>query len=711
MPDNTSCHGDIFHSMTIEEIVAELSLEEKVSMMSGSGFYSIHAESKQWGAKPYPAGGANERLGIEGLKFSDGPRGVIVGHSTCFPCSMARGATFDRDLEWRVGEAMALEARAQGVNLLGQVCVNLLRHPGWGRAQETYGEDSYHLGEMGSALSQGTQHHNVISTVKHFALNSIENTRFNLDVRTDERTLREIYLPHFRKVIESGCLSVMSSYNKVNGTYCGQNRYLLTDILRNEWSFEGFVHSDWVLGVYSPHGAEAGLDIENPEPAWFGENLLNAVRNGEIPEEVVDTSVCRILGILKKIHTADDPRKSYPADLVACSDHANLARTVAEQSAVLLWNRDVLPFNKDKVHRVGVFGRLAALENTGDRGSSRVSPPHVITPLEGLEAYLGSENVTYVGDELDASAAGEAAAEFDAAIVIAGYTAVEEGEYIPSEINLGQEELPENLSSILDGARKRGQRNPIGGDRRSLSLPDDQTELIRRVASTNPRTIVILVAGSAVMVEEWIDTVPAAMQTFYAGMEGGAALPRLLFGDVSPSGRLPFTVAQDADHYPPFDISTYNIEYGYWHGYSLFDRDEHEPRFPFGHGLTYSEFRYSHIRAIRRDDGGLEVNATVENTGSWTAIDTPQLYICWPGQSAVRPRQSLRGFSRLRLAPGEKAETTFRVAPRDLAWFDPDARTWRIESGHHKIKVACSARDTASLETILDFEKEIDLGI
>jgi len=711
MPDNTSCRGDIFHTMTIDEIVAGLTLEEKVAMMSGSGFYSIHAESKQWGAKPYPAGGANERLGIEGLKFSDGPRGVIVGHSTCFPCSMARGATFDRDLEWRVGEAMALEARAQGVNLLGQVCVNLLRHPGWGRAQETYGEDSYHLGEMGSALSRGTQHHNVISTVKHFALNSIENTRFNLDVHTDERTLREIYLPHFRKVIEAGCLSVMSSYNKVNGTYCGQNEYLLTDILRGEWGFEGFVHSDWVLGVYSPHGAQAGLDIENPEPAWFGENLLNTVRNGEIPEEVIDTSVRRILDILRKVLLAEDPCPSYPADLVACSAHTDLARTVAEQSAVLLWNRGALPLDRNAVRRLGVFGRLAALENTGDRGSSRVTPPHVVTPLEGLEAYLGSDNVVYAGDELDAFAAGEAAAEFDAAVVIAGYTAVEEGEYIPSDINLGQEEIPENLSSILDGARKRGQKNPIGGDRSNLSLPEDQVELIRRVAAANPNTIVILVAGSAVMVEAWIDAAPAAMQTFYAGMEGGAALPRLLFGDVSPSGRLPFTVARDADHYPPFDISAHSVEYGYWHGYALFDRDGHAPRFPFGHGLTYSDFDYSDLRAKRRGDGGLEVRVTVENTGSRAAIETPQLYIGWPGQSAPRPGQSLRGFSRLRLAPGEKAETVFGVDPRDLAWFDPDARTWRIESGRHTVRIARSARDTRAIETTVDFEKEMDLGI
>tara|TARA_R100000365_G_C2748634_1_gene80899 strand:- start:10473 stop:12644 length:2172 start_codon:yes stop_codon:yes gene_type:complete len=711
MTVNTSPKVDALRTMTPEAILMALSLEEKVAMMSGSGFYRIHTEAKQWGAMPYPAGGANERLGIEGLKFSDGPRGVIVGHSTCFPCSMARGATFDRDLEWQVGEAMAKEARAQNVNLLGQVCINLLRHPGWGRAQETYGEDSYHLGEMGSALSQGTQHHNVISTVKHFAVNSIENTRFNLNVEIDERTLREVYLPHFRKVIESGCLSVMSAYNKVNGTYCGQNKYLLTDILRNEWGFKGFVHSDWVLGVYSPHGAEAGLDIENPEPAWYGEKLIHAVKEGKISEAVVDTAILRILTILQKVMLDKDPQPDYPMEAVAGATHTDLARKVAEQSAVLLWNRDVLPLAKSKTKRLGVFGRLATLENTGDKGSSRVASPYVVTPLKGLESYLGKNAVVYAGDELAPDIAGHAAREFDAAIVVVGYTSAEEGEYIPSDINLGQDDIPENLSSILDGARQRGDGTAIGGDRVSLSLPPAQIELIKCIARENPNTIVVIIAGSAVMVEEWIHAAPAALQTFYSGMEGGSALPRLLFGDVSPCGRLPFTVAKDQTHYPLFDPSSNHTEYGYWHGYALFDQEDTEPRFPFGHGLSYSQFDYTNIRAMRTPDGGLEVSVTVQNIGTAEAIDTPQLYVSWPACTVIRPHKSLRGFSRVKLGAGQKTETAFYVAPRDLAWFDVVSRNWRIDSGHYGITVARSARDPHALETTLNFPEEMNLGI
>jgi beta-glucosidase len=209
-----------------------MTLSEKVEMMSGHGFFSSYKRSGgRWGAEPYRAGGGCERLGIPPLYFTDGPRGVARGESTCFPCSMARGASFDVDLERRIGEVMGIEARAQGCTLSGAVCMNLLRHPAWGRAQETYGEDPHHLGEMGAALATGIQTHNVAATVKHFALNSIENARFKVDVRIDERTLREVYLPHFKRALDAGCATVMSAYNKMNGEYCGQHRELLTDIL------------------------------------------------------------------------------------------------------------------------------------------------------------------------------------------------------------------------------------------------------------------------------------------------------------------------------------------------------------------------------------------------------------------------------------------------------------------------------------------------
>jgi beta-glucosidase len=345
----------------VEAIVANATLEEKVGMMSGKGFFKQFADSgRLWGAEPYRAGSGVERLNVPALYFTDGPRGVARGQSTCFPVTMARGATFDVDLEQRIGEAMSLEIRAQGCNLTGAVCVNLLRHPAWGRAQETYGEDPCHLGEMGAALAIGLQTHNVIATVKHFAVNSMENARFKVDVSCEPRPLREVYLPHFKRILDAGCLSVMSAYNKLNGTYCGQNKALLTDILRTDWGFEGFVHSDWVLGVYSVEGATAGLDIENPEPRVFGRNLVASVNDGTTSLETINTACRRILTIQYRLACAKDPLPDYPMELVSSRAHGALALEAAEKSAVLLENNGALPLSRDNFTKVAVLGRLAA---------------------------------------------------------------------------------------------------------------------------------------------------------------------------------------------------------------------------------------------------------------------------------------------------------------------------------------------------------------
>jgi beta-glucosidase len=392
-------------AQTIEAIITEATLDEKVGMMSGRGFFAdFNADGRRWGGRPYRAGGGIERLNVPAFYFTDGPRGVARGNSTCFPCSMARGATFDPDLEKRIGEIIGMEARAQGCNLSGAVCFNLLRHPAWGRAQETYGEDPHHLGEMGAALATGIQTHNVVATIKHFAVNSMENARFFVNVEIDERSLHEVYLPHFKSAVDAGCASVMSAYNKLNGEYCGQNRHLLTDILREEWGFEGFVHSDWVMGVYQTYGAVAGLDIENPEPRVFGRNLIEDVELGKIDPQIVDQACRRILSVMYRFACAPDPLPDYHMNMVAQPEHIAVALEAAEKSAVLLKNNSVLPFAKEKITKLAVLGRLASLENTGDNGSSRVQPPYVITPLQGLQNYLGADKIL-TGDESDLAVA------------------------------------------------------------------------------------------------------------------------------------------------------------------------------------------------------------------------------------------------------------------------------------------------------------------
>lgn len=670
-------------STAVTLILDAATLEEKVAMMSGHGFLAYLQESGgRLGSHPYRAGGGCERLGVPAFYFTDGPRGVVRGESTCFPCTMARGASFDRDLERRIGEVMGIEARAQGCNLSGAVCVNLLRHPAWGRAQETYGEDPYHLGEMGAALATGIQTHNVAATVKHFALNSIENARFKIDVRVDPRTLREVYLPHFKRIIDAGCASVMSAYNKVNGEYCGQNRELLTDILRGEWGFNGFVHSDWLLGVYHPYGAAAGLDVENPEPLRFGPRLVDAVKSGAIEPRVIDTACRRILTTLYRLAAADDPVEAYTPDLVASPAHRAVAHEAALKSTVLLKNAGVLPLDGRSVRRVAVAGRLAALVNTGDRGSSNVRAPYVITALAGLREYCGESTVTYAGDEGDPAGAARAAAAADTAIVVVGYTAADEGEFIPGEMSGGTETPDAN----------RRPRPPIGGDRDNLGLAADQIALVRAIASANPRTIVIVVAGSAVLMNEWIEEVPAVLQTFYSGMEGGRALPKLLFGEESPSGKLPFTVPQSADDLPLFDKNADSIEYGPYHGYTLMEKSRRTPAFAFGFGLSYSRFGYRALK-VRTAAETIEVQVSVRNIGDMAADEIAQLYIGFPNRIVERPGKLLRGFERVRLNPGETRTIRFSVAVETLRYYDAAARAWRIEPGAHAVYIGGSSRD------------------
>jgi beta-glucosidase len=677
----------------IDAVLAEATLDEKIGMMSGKGFFAaFKQDNRRWGARPYRAGGGIERLGLAPFYFTDGPRGVARGHSTCFPCSMARGATFDPDLERRIGTIFSIEARAQGCTLSGAVCINLLRHPAWGRAQETYGEDSHHLGVMGSALAQGIQTHNVAATVKHFALNSMENARFTINVKIDERALHEVYLPHFRKVLDDGCATVMSAYNKMNGEYCGQHRHLLTDILRGEWGFDGFVHSDWVKGVYQLYGAAAGLDVENPEPLVFGQKLVDAVTAGQVAPQVIDTACRRILRVYYRFASAEDPLPAYPESLVARPEHIAVALEAAEKSAVLLTNDGSLPLPKNKISRLAVLGRLAALENTGDNGSSRVKPPYVVTPLQGLQHYFGADTII-TADESDLAAARAAASSADAVVVVAGYTAELEGEYIPGDIALGADTPADQKTAA--------QQNAFGGDRDSLNLPADQIQLIEAAHACNKPVIVVLVAGSAVMVEDWHMKANAILQTFYSGMEGGTALARLLFGDVSPSGKLPFTVARDARHYPFFDKNAAEITYDLFHGYALLERDGHAPRFPFGHGLSYAEFSYHGLSAGVVADH-INVQVSVTNTGHFPADEIVQVYMGCPAVAVARQKKQLKAFQRLSLQAGETKTVQLRVAKNDLRWRNPATHSWVLEPGIYRIYAGGSSQDSHLIKTSIN---------
>ncbi len=650
----------------IAAMVAGMSLHDKVREMAGTTNLLKQAVMLiRYNRFPFLAGG-NRRLGIPPLRFTDGPRGVALGRSTCFPVSMARGATFDRDLEERIGEAMGIEARAQGSDFFGGVCVNLPRHPGWGRAQETFGEDPCLLGEMGASMVRGLQRH-VMACVKHYACNSIEESRFFVDVRIDERTLREVYLPHFKRCVDEGAAGVMSAYNKVSGWYCAQNRHLLRDILKGDWGFAGLVMSDFLWGTRSTvYAALGGLDIEMPLRRYFGRRLERAVRKGTVPEKVVDEAVTRILRTKARFAKRGGV---YPRDMIACKEHVDLAFESACRCMVLLKNEaGTLPLRRDELKRLVVIGKLADRGNIGDKGSSRVRPPYVVTPLQGIRARAGSVEVDHVDGE-DPSLAADAVSDADAAVVVVGFTARDEGESIPYM--------------------------KAGGDREDLGLRDSDIALIKAVAAATDRCIVVLVAGSAVLTADWRDEVPAILVAWYAGMEGGNGLAAVLFGDENPCGKLPVVFPESNGQLPFFDKKASSVEYGYYHGYRLFDKEGEEPAFPFGYGLHYTEYQYSNLRVSAREmgaDGSITVKADISNRGDMAGCEIVQLYVGYPASGIDRPLKELKGFDCVRVEPGETRTVSFELAARDLAYYDVSAGAWRVEAAEYDIFIGSSSR-------------------
>ncbi len=670
------------------DLVDQMTLHEKLHLLSGDGplVRGLAEMARRYGESAYVAG-ALPRLGLPGIRFSDGPRGVVMGQATAFPVPMARGATFDPELEERVGDVIGVECRALGANLFGGVCVNLLRHPAWGRAQETFGEDPHLLGEMGAALVRGTQRH-VMACVKHFACNSMEDTRLRVDVSIDDDDLRDVYLPHFRRCVDAGAAAVMTAYNKVNGERCGHHHHLLTEVLKGEWGFDGFVMSDFVFGVRSGTAVAAGQDLEMPF-RWRFRSLGRHVRQGTVTAERVDDAVRRL--VRQQVRCADrtaepDRPGRYSPAVVASAEHRALAREVAERAMVLLRNETVLvagtaatgastasderapvlPLDPDRVRSVAVLGGLAAVPVTGDRGSSHVHAPGVVTLLDGLRA-AGERFVINVahhpGDDLDAARLAAGAA--DVAVVVVGYTHRDEGENVPGR----------------------------GGDRRSLTLHPEDEALIRTAAAANPRTVVVLVGGSAIVTESWRDQVGALIMAWYPGMEGGTALARILFGEVAPGGRLPSTWPRGAEQLPPFDPDARRVRYGPLHGYRLMEATGRSPAFPFGFGLTYTTFEHGRMVAKRAADATVRLTIPVVNTGVRRGDEVVQVYLDEALGSEPRPLRTLRAFRRVTVAPGALVNVTVDLGAEVLA------RTPRTRDGKVRLHVGRDA-DPAGHRTV-----------
>lgn len=691
-------------------LLDQLTLDEKLGLMDGdTPFWPGIAEMMApggYGSRPWVAG-AVPRLGIPGVRFVDGPRGIILKGATTFPVSMARGASWDPALEERIGEVIGRELRALGGNFFGGICINLLRHPAWGRAQETYGEDPRHLGAFGAALARGVQRH-VMACVKHYALNSMENARFKVDVTIGARALHEIYLAHFKQVVEAGVASVMSAYNSVNGEWAGQNRPLLTGILKEQWGFQGFVMTDFIFGLRDARTAAlAGQDIEMPFSMRFHRELKALVQRGEVPLSRIDDAAFRVLRQQVRFAQGRDP-SAYPRAIVGCAEHRQLACEAAQKSIVLLKNDGaVLPLAK--VPRLALIGRLAANANTGDGGSSNTQPAHVVTPLEGLQAALGANAVVF-DDGSDPARAAATAKSADAAVLVVGYTHEDEGEYIPPDmIPMFAPTFPAPTADEAPIAKKilpghgqtEGSFSP-GGDRERLTLHPRDEQLIRSVAAVNPRTIVVLMVGSAVITEAWRDRVPAILVLWYPGMEGGHAFADVLLGRVNPAGRLPCIFPRCAEDLPFFDRNATKITYDLWHGYRKLARDGAAAAFPFGFGLSYTTWKHAHLRLAQSSLSAtdtLQATVDVTNTGPVAGDEVIQLYVSAPGSKVERAARELKAFARVSVAPGETQTVTLALPVADLAYYDDTSHGWVVERIEYEAIIARHAEDEAGLRT------------
>ena len=664
--------------------VDQMSVEEKVEMMTPrlssnlKFILEIIGDGMKYNQVAYQAGG-NERFQIPTMQFFDGPRGMVSGEATCFPVAMQRGASFDLDLEKRIGEAIGTEIRANGGNYFGGVCINLLRHPEGGRAQEGYGEDSYLLGQMGSALMSGVQKHNVMACIKHYALNNQENARFKINVKSDERVLREVYLAHFKECINNGAASVMGAYNKFRGDHCCENSHLLRKVLKEDWEFKGFTISDFVMGIKSTEkAANGGLDIEMPSTSFYGENLLNAVREGLVLEEVIDESAFRVARTILKFETAPDPISTYPEYLIGNADHISLALEAAEKSMVLMQNKQaVLPLDRSSIKNVLVIGELAITENIGDHGSSQVRPAYVVTPMEGFKNVYGKE-VTFTHDlgedieKLKGLAKGA-----DAVIFVVGYNHGDEGEFIE-----------------LGGT-------PIGGDRKSIRLHSHESKWLQEVGPLNQNSIAVLIGGSAIIVEEWKEKVNGIIHAFYPGMEGGTAIAKTIFGESNPGGKLPFSVAMDESHYPEFDREATEVTYDRYHGYIKLDHDGNRAAFPFGFGLSYTTFSHeSSIVEVLDDQITVSVNVT--NTGNIAGDQVMQLYVGFDNSTVEREHKLLKGFQRISLEPGETKSVKLSCPFEKLKWYNPETKSWDLEKMEYQAYIGSSSDEEDLIESIFE---------
>ena len=694
----------------VADLLSRMTLEEKATMLSGSGWME---------SAPI------ERLGIPAIKMADGPLGVrswagssaITGvrgakqhvFSTSFPAGVAMAATWDPELVRREGQAIGQEVKALGRDMILGPTVNINRVPLWGRNFEGYGEDPYLSARLGVAYVNGVQSEGVIPSVKHFDANNQEFERHRIDEQIDARTLHEIYLPAFKAAVqEADAWSVMSAYNKVNGVQCAESKELLTDILKNEFGFKGFVVSDWGSTYSTAATVNAGMDLEMPggQPmkdwstlpnfkevgngaGWLtADKVLAEVKAGHISEATLDDNVGRILRAIFLSGIYDHPHMG--GGEVNTPAQAAVALQAATESIVLLKNSaSLLPLDAKKIHSIAVIGPNAAVARTGGGGSSLVQPKYAIAPLEGIQKRAGSgvEVKFALGVGMDGENPAQDTPEARARLLKEAVDAAAHAD----------------VAVVVVGRYEKIEREDF--DVKTMDLPAGQNELIEAVEQANPRAIVVLNTGDPVTMTRWIDKTPALLDMWYGGQEAGTALASILFGDANPSGKLPVSLPKEwkdtpaYGNYPGVNLKV-NYAEGIYVGYRYYDTKNVEPLFPFGFGLSYTTFEYSNLKVVRRGNGinfdpayDVLVSLKVHNTGTRAGAEVVQLYV-HDGHSQIdRPVHELKRFQRVELQPGETKIVNFLLDRAALSYWSPEKKDWVAEPGTFEIQVGASSRD------------------
>lgn len=657
----------------IEEIVAQMTLEEKASLCSGGDF---------WHTK------AVKRLGVPAMMVSDGPHGLrkqrdegdhlgvndsIV--AVCYPAGCASAASFDRDLLNKMGQAIGEACQAEGVGVILGPAVNIKRSPLCGRNFEYYSEDPYVAGEMAASYIKGVQSKHVGTSIKHFMANSQETRRMSSDSKMDERTMREIYMPAFEAAVKKAKpWTVMCSYNRINGTYAAENKMLLTDVLRDEWGFDGFVVSDWGAVNDRVAGVKAGLDLEMPPSCGVNDKLIEkAVKDGSLDEAVLDRTVIRILEIVYRYVENRDEKAVF--DRQAQHD---FSRKVAEESLVLLKNEGVLPLKKEQ--KIAFIGQYAKKPRYQGGGSSHINSFKVTGAWEmakELPNVTFSQGYDDAEDKIDeklVAEAVEAAKAAEVAVIFAG--------------------LPDMFESE-------------GYDRVHMQMPISQNHLIEEVAKVQPNVVVVLHNGSPVEMP-WLPRVKGVLEAYLGGEAVGEAEYRILFGEVNPSGKLAETFPHKLEDNPSYLFyigEEDEVEYreGVFVGYRYYDKKKMDVLFPFGYGLSYTEFAYSNLKLDKKsmkDTEVLTVSADITNVGNVKGKETVQLYVWDEESTAIRPEKELKGFEKIELAPGETKTVTFTLDARAFAYYNVQIGEFHVESGDFRICVAASSRDIRLEDTV-----------